>query len=195
MGNVFQCVIQPFLVAYGEPKRPDLEAFYDLYEDRLSAYSDQVLDSAVKRCIDTQVIPAWPTPGAVKKAADSCLGAPRPPEHFVDYNVEPPSVMARARVDRMVKQAIQKMEDGRPEYEGGVMPDVGRAAFEKMQRESPNFHLHMTPEGQRKFLETGRKPDHPKPNLMDTDTMRETIENAEATGLTELSKRMSGDRE
>jgi hypothetical protein len=80
-------------------------------------------------------------------------------------------------------QAAAKAKD----LEQVPVPKVlNRPDFERMQRESPNRHLHMTERGMKKFEETGVMPEHPQVDLGDTDHMR-------ASGLSDVSKRITGE--
>lgn len=176
MGNVNQTIIVPFVNAFGDPPREEL---LDLFEEQLSRYSDEVLDTAREKVLKEWDRNTWPVIGVVHQACKSVTPAPPPVDTFPEYDFTPHTPEERARVAEMHVEFKANMEEFRRNQEAArkspkaAFPD--RPTFERMQRESPNFHLHMTPEGQRKFLDTGRKPDHPKPDLMNSDYFQETL--------------------
>ena len=175
MGNVNQTVIVPLTALYGPPNTADQETFLDWYEEILSGYTDEILDAAVKKVVAAHVFSGWPKPAEIKRAADRLLPVPKPPDHFVNYDYKRPNEMVRARVQRLVDDYVADAK-AREDNLAMPMPVVDRDVFQHLQRTSANFGLHMTPQGQRSYLETGRKPDHPKPDLANTDLMKQAKE-------------------
>lgn len=184
MGNVNQCVFVRFRALYGEPNSPDPDLFLDLYEEALGGYSDEILDAAVQVVIAEHDYNTWPKPGTVVKACKNVAPPVKSFDNFKNYGHVDDSPMVKARVNHMVQKFLGEMRQSTEAAGPTKTPGVSRPEFEKMQRESPNVHLHMTKEGLEQFRRTGIKPEHPEVNLGNSDTMK---------GLSSLSKRITGE--
>lgn len=181
MGNVNQCVLIPLETVYGPPRTDNEALFYDLWEDGLKTFTDDQLDAGVKALVMERESPFWPTLAEVIRFCRTTPTTTTKPVTYSAYSdapeekFTPASAEEKARVQAMVddlntiiaKQVEEKMvSTPKPTY-------YDRPAFEKIQRESPNIDLMMTEHGKAKFRETGRKPEHPKPKLLQTDTFKE----------------------
>lgn len=180
MGNVNQCVLIPLETVYGPPRTDNEALFYDLWEDGLQTFTDDQLDAGVKALIKERESPFWPTLAEVIRF---CRTTPTSSNqvHFSAYSDEPErkftpaSAEEKARVQAMVNDLnsiiAKQVEEKLVTAPKGIYHD--RRSFEEMQRNSPNIDLMMTEHGKAKFRETGRKPEHPKPKLLETDTFKE----------------------
>jgi hypothetical protein len=68
MSDVSDLMLKRFAVLYGEPKTNDLDAFVGEYERALAGMSREVLQGAADRVIKAQEFRSWPTPGECVKA-------------------------------------------------------------------------------------------------------------------------------
>lgn len=59
---------------YGEPDTDNLEAYLNEFREVFEGYADAVMDKAVSRLRIERKFKTWPTIGEFKKCADACLG-------------------------------------------------------------------------------------------------------------------------
>lgn len=148
MADVQATVLDRLEAMYGTPKRDNLEAFYDLYEQALQGWSDEILTAATSRVIaEFSNTYGWPTPGIVNKACRDVAPRfvkphrPRQP----DRNIPPPTPEEQARIDeaiaRMKQDIASKAMPGSPEAK--PIPLADRVALKRMQRKSTGM-LHRT---------------------------------------------------
>lgn len=145
MADVQKIVLDQFQDLYGDPKRDDLEAFFEKYEKALAGWSDEILTRAVDIVIREHEFPSWPMPGAVTKACQRVCPPPRLVNQPLHDEPEPLTPEQQARWEAIYQETMGFLKATTPKAKRPE--DTSRPAFEKMQRESKNSALHMTPEG------------------------------------------------
>ncbi len=149
MADVQILVLDRFQKLYGDPKRSDMEAFFEEYEIALMGWNEDVLRRAVDIVVREHEYPSWPMPGAVHKACERVAPTRQVTPNYPDPERVHLTDQQHAAMDEAyakTRAVLQKTADGL-ELGKRPLPDTSRPAFEKMQRESKNPTLHMTPEG------------------------------------------------
>jgi len=140
MADVENIVIKRLHVLYGPPNhipQNQLPAFMREYHESLSGYTDDVLRQAMDWVRDNQDDRWWPTPGAIRKAAQTFVPVSQVTGvGWNDVDWEPKSEVSRANVRRMKEEfhrnmAAQSLGEIMKEVK---MPDVSRPAMEKNER-------------------------------------------------------------
>lgn len=148
-----QRLVDRLVTIYGEPKTDDPVAYINEFEKAVKGFAAEVLQAAGDEVI--RECKYWPRPAEVVDRANAiCLkieaGKPKPPPE-PDMPPPTPEQIARAReITRLALVAMRKQDAERlPE-----LPPVDRPAFERMQRQSPNWWLHRKAPG---LSETSRR--------------------------------------
>lgn len=136
---------------WGSPKTDNPDLFLAEYRRALKGYAAAVLQETGNRIIDTATF--WPRPAELREIADAVAVA----------LYEPQRRAARERIAREETEREAKRVRISPERATAMLddlkrviaeksverllsepyrPNTSRPAFEKMQRESPNRHLH-----------------------------------------------------
>ena len=137
-----------FFNLYGPAEAVDPKSFVGEYVHALAGNAAELLKPAADHVIAEHKYRNWPTVGEcvaavrtiAERAAAARLRAPPPVEPRPIYSAD-----ARERVAALVEEAKASLTKATPPHPRPKLPDVGREAFEKMQRESPNPHLHRKP--------------------------------------------------
>ena len=143
MGNVNEYVLQRLERVFGTPRHTqDLAGFYDEYERALGFFSDDVLEAAMNRVIDGHTTTFWPAPGVIRRACESALPI-SPPNYSRAEPSQERNPMVAERIDRMVKQAIAKINAGIAERALPPPPaGTDREKWAEMIRKTPNRDMH-----------------------------------------------------
>lgn len=138
-------MINRFTTLWGDPKTDNIDVYLHEYHRALDGTDPDLLEAATDACIDTETY--WPRVAVVKRHVD-IASSKRPsrykPAEHQPIAGPPPSPEMKARVaallakGKAVLQAMQDPPDAKPNY----WRDVTKPAFEEMQRNSPNPHLH-----------------------------------------------------
>lgn len=153
MANVNEIVFAPFRALYGDPPTPDPEMFFDLYEQALRGFSDEILHLAAQRVTSEFSGYGWPKLGMILEACKAVAPRPKPPEQEL-YSARyfpQPSPMQKARVDELMRQFRANMAAKRlppaKQAEDDPFANTGKPEFEQTQQTSRNVEMHATPYG------------------------------------------------
>lgn len=136
-------LVSRMLTIYGEPKTDDPVAYMNEVERAVSCYSAEILERAATQAF--RRFKFWPRPAEICEVAEAIAAQitaeeerrnPKPR----DPDLPPPSPEEVARSRQVLAAAVAAMS--RPDKRG-ALPRVTRDAFEAMQRNSPNRHLHV----------------------------------------------------
>lgn len=150
---------------FGDPKTPDPELYLEEFRKALDGMDPIVLSKAVDAWMrkDTAY---WPRPGEIVALAQTVAAdvyqSRRPAEHQPIPNRDPLDPEVKARVEAMIKSAIDGMKE-----QGHVEGEASKAQWQRGQR------------GEFEAMQASSR----------------TRLHRKAAGLTETSKRMTGERE
>jgi len=134
-------IIKRLTAVFGEPKTNDPALFLEEFEKAMRGYSRDALLAACERVIKTNKF--WPRPAELLEHV-AFRGTSHP--DFIDPPVPdgytPATAESRARVQALVSDLVSRLAEKGADADNLHWKDVSRPDFKKMQRESPNPHLH-----------------------------------------------------
>ncbi len=140
-------MIERFAAQWGDPKTPNDEMFLGEYERALSGTDPDILREATDTVIDSETY--WPRVAIVKRHVEAAAVRRdtsrryKNPEHQ-PFDDAPHNPEMKARVAALLSKATEVLRGMGDPIKGPTepLPDVTKPAFEDMQRNSPNPHLH-----------------------------------------------------
>lgn len=136
-------VISRFIAIYGEPKTDNPILFIDEVSKTLECYAPAVVEQ-----VGTDVIRSskfWPRPADIVERADAICRKIDANKFVPDpeKDLPPPTAEERARARKIMELAMAAMKVTGTREEPVKNNPMQRPAFEAMQRNSRNTHLHV----------------------------------------------------
>lgn len=137
-------LIARLMTVYGEPKTNDPGLYIEEFDKAVQGWSAEILDQAgdevIRKCT------FWPRPAEIIERCESIAAARearKPRREVPEINWPPPTPEQRERSREIMRRATAVMRGHMTPEQVHALPSVDRVAFEKLQRESPNTHLHV----------------------------------------------------